>query len=117
MTLHAAPTHALSPAFLRDVRAMLDDAFEGDFSDEDWAHATGGLHVWTIEASRLVSHGSLVARTFVCSGHRLSVGYVEAVATVASDRRKRHGAAIMRRIGALIHERYALGALSTGTPV
>ena len=34
----------------------------------------------------VISHGSLVARTLVCSGTILRVGYVEAVATEASHR-------------------------------
>jgi aminoglycoside 2'-N-acetyltransferase I len=63
----------------------------------------------------LISHGSLVERTLVCSGQTLQVGYVEAVATAASERRKGHGARVMKHIAELIRERHPLGALSTGT--
>lgn len=115
VTLHAAPTDTLSPPFLRDIRTLLDTAFEDSFTDEDWAHAIGGVHVWLIDSRGLISHGSLVERTLVCSGQALRVGYVEAVATVATHRRKGHGATIMKHIGALIGERYPLGALSTGS--
>jgi aminoglycoside 2'-N-acetyltransferase I len=115
VALHAASTDALSPAFLLDVRLFLDTAFEGAFTDEDWAHAIGGVHVWLIGPRGLISYGSLVERTLVCSGRTLRVGYVEAVATVAAHRRQGHGTTVMRHIGALICERYALGALSTGT--
>ena len=115
VALHAASTTALSPSFLHDVRTLLDTAFEGDFTDEDWDHAIGGVHVWLIGSRGLISHGSLVERTLVCSGKTLHVGYVEAVATAASHRRKGHGARVMKHIGELIRERYPLGALSTGT--
>ena len=115
-TLNAAPTHALASSFLRDLRAMLDAAFEGDFSDEDWDHTLGGVHVWLSDASELISHGALIERTLVCSGQTLRAGYVEAVATVATHRRKGHGMTVMTHIVELIRGGYALGALSTGTP-
>jgi aminoglycoside 2'-N-acetyltransferase I len=113
-TLHAAPSDALSPSFLQDLRTLLDTAFAGDFTDEDWNHALGGVHVWLPGPGGVISHGSLVERTLACSGTRLRLGYVEAVATLPAERRNGHGAAIMKHIGELIRERYALGALSTG---
>ena len=115
VTLHAASTSALSTSFLSDVRALLDTAFEGDFTDEDWNHAVGGVHVWLSGSRGLISHGSLVERTFACSGQTLHVGYVEAVATAPALRHKGHGATVMKQIGELIREHYALGVLSTGT--
>ncbi len=113
--LHTGTTKDMPPSLLRNVRALLDTAFEGDFSEEDWDHATGGVHVWQTGSSGVISHGSLVARTLVCSGAALQVGFVEAMATEASHQRQGHGAAVMRQIGGLIQERYPLGALSTGT--
>jgi aminoglycoside 2'-N-acetyltransferase I len=113
--LHTAPTEAL-PALLRQaLRALLDAAFDGDFSDHDWHHAVGGTRVWVTTADGVVSHGALVERRLVCAGTPLRVGYVEAVATSTSARRRGHGARVMRRIGELIVERYPLGVLSTGT--
>ena len=113
-TVHAAPTDALAPSVLDDVRALLDAAFDGAFTDDDWTHAIGGVHVWVTESRGVISHGSLVERTLVCSGTTLIVGYVEAVATAAAHRRQGHGTKVMGRIGDLIRERYSLGALSTG---
>jgi aminoglycoside 2'-N-acetyltransferase I len=95
---------------------MLDAAFEGRFTDDDWHHALGGVHVWMNEDGRIISHASLVERTLVCSGTPLRVGYLEAVATIAERRRAGHGTAVMQRIGEVIQQRYALGALSTGVP-
>jgi aminoglycoside 2'-N-acetyltransferase I len=115
-TVHQAATEALSPPVRRDIRALLDAAFEGDFSDHDWGHALGGLHVWVTGPDGVVSHGSVVARTLVCRGEVLRAGYVEAVATAAAHRRQGHGAAVMRRLGEHIQATWPLGALSTGTP-
>jgi aminoglycoside 2'-N-acetyltransferase I len=114
MTLRIAPTPHLSQAFLADLRNLLDLAFDGRFTDDDWRHAIGGLHVWLVGGDRPISHASLVDRTLVCSGETLNVGYVEAVATAPAWRRRGHGAAVMRRVGELIRERYPLGVLSTG---
>jgi len=115
ITLHAAPTNALSPSLLRGLRALLDTAFEGDFTDEDWSHLLGGVHVWLMGPCGWISHGSIVERTLMCGGLTLRVGYVEAVATAAAYRRKGYGATVMKHIGEMIRERYVLGALSTGT--
>jgi len=96
--------------------AMLDLAFEGEFSDDDWAHALGGTHVWIDDSDGVVSHGALVERMLVCAGQTLRVGYVEAIATAPAHRRRGHASAVLGRINDLIREQYALGALSTGTP-
>ena len=71
----------LAASQLRDFRTLLDGAFDGDFSDDDWAHALGGTHVWIDGPDGVVSHGALVERTLVVAGHTLRVGYVEAIAT------------------------------------
>jgi aminoglycoside 2'-N-acetyltransferase I len=115
VALHEGSTYALSPTFLRKLRAMLDVAYDGDFSDQDWQHAVGGNHVWVTGRHRLVAHASLIARTLVCSGKTLHVGFVEAVATAAAHRGRGHGARVMGRIAELIREGYPLGVLSTGT--
>jgi len=115
MTVHAATSETLSASWLLALRAFLDAAFDGHFSDHDWRHAIGGVHVWVSGSDGLISHGSLVERTLVCSGHRLRAGYVEAVATAAANRRHGYGALVMTRVGELVRERYTLGALSTGS--
>ena len=115
VTLHAAPSDALASSFLDDLRTLLDTAFDSDFTDDDWDHALGGVHVWVSGQHGLMSHASLVERTLVVSGQTLRVGYVEAVATRAAYRRNGHGTRVMTHIGDLIRERYPVGALSTGT--
>ena len=58
----------LAASQLRDFRALLDGAFDGDFSDDDSVHALGGTHVWVDGPDGAVSHGALVERTLVCFG-------------------------------------------------
>ena len=114
--LHVTPSESLSPASRRALRSMLDTAYDGDFSDHDWAHALGGLHVWIEGSAGPVSHASVVPRTMVVGSRQCRVGYVEAVATEASSRQRGLATVVMRRIGDLIRERYELGVLSTGAP-
>jgi aminoglycoside 2'-N-acetyltransferase I len=113
-TLYVARTDALAPVFLNELRRLLDDAYNDGFSDDDWDHTIGGIHVWVADRDGLISHASVVERTLVCSGQMLRVGYVEAVATSAARRRQGHGTTVMQRVGDVIRERFALGGLSTG---
>lgn len=93
---------------------MLDVAFAGDFSDEDWDHSLGGTHYWIEDdGGAVISHGSVVERVLVCGERQLRAGYVEAVATAAEFRRRGYGAEIMRAIGTRIQKEWELGALST----
>ncbi|WP_392898653.1 GNAT family N-acetyltransferase [Streptomyces sp. LN699] len=105
-------TGELGTAEFGEIRALLDDAFDGDFADEDFEHALGGMHVLVREDSGLVAHGSVVQRRVVHAGRALRTGYVEAVA-VRSDRRRRGLAGrVMAELEGVIGRAYELGALS-----
>lgn len=110
-----APATDLSAATLARLRPLLDAAFPGDFSDDDWAHALGGVHVWIEVDGEPISHASVVTRRIECDGQVLDVGYVEAVATAAANRRCGYGSAVMARINTIIRDRFVIGLLSTGT--
>ncbi len=108
------PTGQLSAGQTEALRAMLERSYEGEFSAEDWAHATGGLHVWVDSAAGPVCHAALVPRSLMVDGHARRVGYVEAVGTHPDFRRRGHASTVMRRINELIAQKFELGALSTG---
>ncbi|MGH2691599.1 MAG: GNAT family N-acetyltransferase [Actinomycetota bacterium] len=105
----------LSPDEVAAIREMLRAAFEGDpeeeFTDEDWDHATGGLHFILEEDGMVAAHASVVERELHTSGHRLVTGYVEAVATRPDLQRRGHGSALMREVGEYIDRAFQLGAL------
>ncbi|MFG3102701.1 GNAT family N-acetyltransferase [Streptomyces sp. NPDC048182] len=110
--LRLAHTADLDPAALRSVRALLDGAFDGDFSDEDWNHGLGGTHVLVSDARGLAAHGSVVMRRVRCAGRWLRTGYVEAVAVRADVRRTGLGGRVMAELERIIDGGYELGALS-----
>ncbi|MFI9809698.1 GNAT family N-acetyltransferase [Streptomyces sp. NPDC052301] len=107
-----AHTADLEPAELHAVRALLDTAFDGDFSDEDWDHGLGGLHALVHDEAGLAAHGSLVMRCLRHRGRRLRTGYVEAVAVRADVRRTGLGGRVMAELERVIDRAYDLGALS-----
>lgn len=110
--LRLAHTADLEPAELHLVRALLDDAFEGDLSDEDWEHGLGGMHVLLRDGAGLAAHGSVVQRRVRHRGRWLRTGYVEAVAVRTDVRRTGLGGRVMAELERVIHRAYDLGALS-----
>ncbi|MFH8349905.1 GNAT family N-acetyltransferase [Streptomyces sp. NPDC018045] len=94
------------------ARTLLDDAFEGDMSEEDWDHALGGVHALVREGDELIGHASVVQRMMLHDGRPLRCGYVEGVGVRADRRGRGHGAAMMTALERVIRHAYDLGALS-----
>ena len=80
----------LDPRDRTAIRALLDTAFAGDFSDQDWDNALGGTHALIETAD------------------------VEAVAVLPARQGTGLGTAVMRALGEIVARDFALGALSTG---
>ncbi|WP_149184145.1 GNAT family N-acetyltransferase [Streptomyces sp. TRM49041] len=111
--LRTAHTYELKSAILDEFRAVVRDAFHGDFTDEDWEHGLGGVHAYIEDGDgRIVAHGSVVMRRVVHSGHAHRVGYVEGVAVRADRRRQGLGAQVMAALEEVIDGAYDFGALS-----
>ncbi|MET8809783.1 GNAT family N-acetyltransferase [Streptomyces sp. NPDC004546] len=110
--LRLAHTCDLDPAELGAARALLDEAFGGDFSDEDWDHGLGGMHALVQDGRGLAAHGSVVMRRIRHQGRWLRTGYVEAVAVRPDARRTGLGGRVMGELERVIDRAYDLGALS-----
>ena len=95
------------------LQEMLDLAYEGDFSSEDWEHAVGGLHFIGFLADTIIAHGSVVPREMFIDGHILTVGYVEAVAVSPKCTGQGFGSILMRTITDFCLDNYELSMLST----
>ncbi|NJQ02612.1 GNAT family N-acetyltransferase [Streptomyces zingiberis] len=105
-------TAHLDAASREAARALLDEAFGGDMSDDDWEHALGGWHALAFEDGELAGHASLVQRSMLHRGRALRTGYVEAVAVRPDRRRRGHGSAMMAALETLLRGAYDLGALA-----
>ncbi|MFF5474189.1 GNAT family N-acetyltransferase [Streptomyces achromogenes] len=114
MTSHCRIVHTadLDAAELKEIRALLDHAFDGDFSDEDWDHGLGGVHALIRDDGGLAAHGALVMRRVRHRGRWLRTGYVEAVAVRADVRRTGLGGRVMAGLERVLDRAYDLGALS-----
>ena len=95
------------------IRALLDAAFDGHFTDDDWAHALGGTHAIVEVDGVVVAHAAVVPRILDAGGRELRTGYVEAVAVLPARQRTGLGTAVMRALAPVIAG-YEIGALSTG---
>jgi aminoglycoside 2'-N-acetyltransferase I len=111
-SVRTARTAALAAHELAQIRALLDEVFPGDFTEDDWQHALGGIHALAYEGSELVGHGSVVMRILEHDGLPMPTGYVEAMGVRKDRRRRGYGAALMAALEEHIHIRYQLGALA-----
>ncbi|MFH8880955.1 GNAT family N-acetyltransferase [Streptomyces californicus] len=108
-----AHTFDLGPAELARVRDLLDAAFEGNFDDDDWDHALGGLHALVLDPyGSPIAHGSVVQRRVQHADRSYRAGYVEAVAVRATYRREGLGHRVMAALERVIDTAYDFGALS-----
>ena len=112
-TLRQVQTPDLTRHELASIRSLCDAAYGGPdepFSDEDWQHALGGVHIFIQDDGDVIAHGSVVPRTLHTGGIDLATGYVEAVATSPPHQGRGHGTKIMRAVGAHIDQAFPLGA-------
>ncbi len=107
-------TAEASGDLLAEVRRLLDEAFAGDFSDDDWQHTLGGWHVVVASGGVAVSHAAVVPRVLEVDGRPFHAGYVEGVATAPGRQREGHGSLAMGELAKVLHREFELGALSTG---
>jgi aminoglycoside 2'-N-acetyltransferase I len=112
-----ASTAALGADEIRAIREILWSAFVEDgegFTEDDWQHALGGVHVIGEADGAIVAHASVVERPLEVAGRPLRTGYVEAVATAPAEHGRGHGSAVMSEVNAVVRAGFELGALGTG---
>lgn len=102
-----APTDALDPDLLTDVRAMIrtvfDDAFaDGVFTQTDWQHCLGGTHAVVLAGDEPVAHAAVVRRELLVGDRPVSVGYVEGVAVAADHRGRGLGHRVMAAVESVL---------------
>lgn len=115
--VRTALTEELGPELMAELTRLCEAAFDEPFALV-WDRIGPGLHVMAELDGRVVAHAMIVDRRLYL-GHEmdiaLDVGYVENVATAPEAQGAGHGSAVMREIGRIIRDEYALGALATGS--
>lgn len=107
-----AHTAELDAATLAAARALCDNVFGEELTDDDWEHGLGGIHALAREGGELVGHGSVVQRRLLHGGRALRAGYLEGVAVRANRRGRGYGAAVVDALEGVVRGAYDLGALS-----
>ena len=47
------------------VRQMVTEAFAGDFTENDWEHALGGMHALIWRHGAIIAHAAVVQRRLI----------------------------------------------------
>lgn len=109
-------TRECSEQVLAAIRGLMDRAFEGEFTEEDWDHTIGGRHVVVEDGGKIVAHASVVERRIEIGGRPFRTGYVEGVATSPDRQGRGFGTLAMKEIDTLLRDAFELGALATDRP-
>lgn len=111
--VRVVPTADLAAPGRAALRRLLDVAYDGDFGEQDWDHAQGGLHALVHDAGRPVAHAALIGRRLLHGGRALRAGYVEAVAVHPGHRGRGLAGAVLGAVERLIRGGHELGALGS----
>ena len=103
----------LKPEIKENLRTLLHDAFDGDFSEEDWQHTFGGTRFLGFVDDNLVAHGAVVERPMRINDIEMKVGYIEGVAVSPEYWRKGFGSLLMSEITSFCKSELAVSMLST----
>ncbi len=95
------------------IRDLLDLAYEGDFSSEDWEHTFGGQYFIGFLENTIIAHGAVVPRPMTIDGAISTVGYVEAIAVLPSQWRHGFGTQLMKEVTQFCRNNYEISMLST----
>lgn len=107
-------TTSTAPAgALERVRRLVDESFDGDFSDADWDHALGGWHVLVTEGGNAIAHAAVVPRTIEFGQRPFHAGYMEAVVTAPSNQRAGIGSMVTTEAVTVVRREFDVGVLST----
>lgn len=107
-------TSDLPHALERQLRSLMDVAFDGEFTDQDWEHGLGGWHAIVHVDGQPVAHASVALRVLDVGERSFQTGYVESVATAPEVQGAGHGSRVMAAIGDVLRDHFEFGALSTG---
>src|SRR6516162_10912157 len=92
---------------------MVTAAFAGDFTDNDWEHALGGMHALIWHHGAIIAHAAVVQRRLIYRSSALRCGYVEGVAVREDCRGQGLVHALLDAVEQVMRGAYQLGAVSS----
>jgi aminoglycoside 2'-N-acetyltransferase I len=115
--LRRVPTVDLTSGEIEAIRALLWAAFppgEDGFTEDDWQHSLGGLHVILDDDRGVIAHAAIVERELHVGERPVRTGYIEAVATDPLRQGRGYGTRLMTDVDDYVCAHFELGALGTG---
>ena len=115
--LRRVPTDHLTGTEVEAIRALLWAAFppgEEGFTEDDWQHALGGMHVILDDDRGVIAHAAIVERELHIGERPVRTGYIEAVATEPARQGRGYGSRLMTDVDDYVAAHFELGALGTG---
>jgi aminoglycoside 2'-N-acetyltransferase I len=104
----------IDPGLLVAARAICDTTFGDRFSDDDWDHTLGGVHLLLFDEGLLVGHAAVVPRSIGFGELTLRAGYVEGVAVLPEVQGRGLGSRLIRAANAILErDGSEVGVLST----
>jgi aminoglycoside 2'-N-acetyltransferase I len=94
------------------LREMVTAAFTGNFTEDDWEHAMGGMHALIWHHGAIIAHAAVVQRRLVYRDSALRCGYVEGVAVRMDCRGQGLLHALLDGVEQVMRGAYQVGALS-----
>lgn len=98
---------------LNDIRKLLIDAYEGDFSEEDWLHTIGGVRFLATVDDVIVAHCAVITREMMINNRPITVGYLEGMAVSIHFQGKGIGSHLLAEISQFCRSSFELSMLST----
>jgi aminoglycoside 2'-N-acetyltransferase I len=95
------------------IKLMLDEAYEDDFSEEDWIHTFGGVRFLGTIGGEIVAHGAIVPRKISINEELVVVGYLEGIAVSSNHQRQGVGRQLLSSITDFCQSEYQISMLST----
>ena len=103
----------LNQSIEAELLELMNDAFEGDLSEEDWQHTYGGIRFMGYLNDELIGHGAVILRSMKVDGDEIKVGYVEAIAIDPRHWRQGYGSRLISEITLYCRSKFSFSMLST----
>ena len=96
-----------------EIAKLLEDSYEGDFSEQDWQHTFGGARFIGTLDEQIVAHAAVVPREVLINELPRTIGYLEGVAVSSKFQGQRLGSQLLQYVSDFCRSNYEVSMLST----
>jgi aminoglycoside 2'-N-acetyltransferase I len=96
-----------------EIAKLLEDSYEGDFSEQDWQHTFGGARFVGTLDDQIVAHAAVVPREVLINELPMTIGYLEGVAVSPKFQSQGLGSQLIQHVSDFCRSSYEISMLST----